>query len=133
MKQYLKYWCSPGYPGDPSNNPPVSNSHNSAAVLYYRVTALPPTKVFTHLCISTSNPHTHKLGISRYRHFYYNTIDDRTARPTEYVVDRLFGANVRSVFLRTFNPPWHNVLILHMGCKGGGYYHNFLFIQKQHA
>ena len=22
MKQYLKYWCSPGYPGDPSNDPP---------------------------------------------------------------------------------------------------------------
>ena len=21
-KQYLKYWCSPGYPDDPSNDPP---------------------------------------------------------------------------------------------------------------
>ena len=25
MKQYLKYWCSPGYPGDLSNDPPVLN------------------------------------------------------------------------------------------------------------
>ena len=24
MEQYLKYWCSPGYPGDPSNDPPVN-------------------------------------------------------------------------------------------------------------
>ena len=24
MKQYLKYWCSPDYPGDPSNDPPES-------------------------------------------------------------------------------------------------------------
>jgi len=23
MKQYLKYWCSPSYPGDPSNDPPA--------------------------------------------------------------------------------------------------------------
>ena len=25
MKQYLKYWCSPGYPGYPSNTLPVHN------------------------------------------------------------------------------------------------------------
>ena len=26
MKQYLIYWCSPGYPGDPSSNPPENYS-----------------------------------------------------------------------------------------------------------
>ena len=28
MKQYLKYWCSPGYPGDPSNDPPVGTTNS---------------------------------------------------------------------------------------------------------
>ena len=41
MKQYLKYWCSPGYPGDPSNDP--SNDppdHTLAAVeLAYRASS----------------------------------------------------------------------------------------------
>ena len=31
MKQYLKHWCSPGYPGNPSNDPPVQDRAAAAA------------------------------------------------------------------------------------------------------
>ena len=34
MKQYLKYWCSPGYSGDPSNDPPVLPEKGMATVRY---------------------------------------------------------------------------------------------------
>ena len=33
MKQYLKYWCSPGYPSDPSNDPPATYMY----IYYYKV------------------------------------------------------------------------------------------------
>ena len=35
MKQYLKYCCSPGYPADPSNDPPdiICNMYTAPAAL----------------------------------------------------------------------------------------------------
>ena len=32
MKQNLNYWCSPGYPGDPSNDPPEIEKSAAAVI-----------------------------------------------------------------------------------------------------
>ena len=37
MKQYLEYWCSPGFPGDPSNDPPEQQKELLTLLLIKKV------------------------------------------------------------------------------------------------
>ena len=59
MKQYLKYWCSPCYPSDPSNDPPATYMY----IYYYKVCMY--RKLHVHFILVAAAPVRDEFG----RHF----------------------------------------------------------------